>query len=112
MTDTKQKFEVGDVVYYYNKFNGYTGPLRVEKIHKGNGNPIVNGTQYNPSGHETGTWSSGKIEHATPELTLKVNKIKKARVVLDRLKELTIRKVLDAEDALVNDLLILLGKFK
>ncbi len=83
----------------------------VQKLHKGNGNAIVDGNQYNSNGDETGQWSSGKIYHATPKLTLKVNKIKKARVVLDRLKELRIQQVFEADDALLDEALILAAKF-
>lgn len=106
-----EPFKVNDTVYVHNRYHGYTGPYMVEKIHKGNGNAIVDGTQYHANGHEAGQWASGRIYHATPKLTIKINKIKKSRVVVKQLDNLTTKKIFHADDALVDELLILIAKF-
>lgn len=67
MTD---KFEPGSKVYFLNKFAGYSGPHRVEKVYK-NGNFTLVGKpgQYRASGFTAGTISGGSlVVLATPEI--------------------------------------------
>lgn len=106
------KFKIGDVVMIHDSSvhgrnaGKLTGPFTIEKIHKGNGNLMVDGRQFDPRGSwydKRDQWSTRRAElllHGSPEFAAVQAKIRTANLrsaCADLMQRVSLREATDEQ---------------